>query len=104
MEERKQRKHERVRLALNVNWGLTAACSNDGRMTSLGMGGCFIQMKDKLLIDQIIFIRLPLTTAERILQGRVRYTLLDAGAGIEFIGLIGDASAAVAELIDHARS
>ena len=39
------------------------------------MGCCFIQLKDKPLRDQVIFVRLP-PSAERVPQGGVGYTLL----------------------------
>ncbi len=66
----------------------------------MSLGGCFIQTNFKLLIDQIVFLRLSLRT-EHILQCRVRYTLLQVGSGVEFIELTEDDKAAVQELIDY---
>jgi hypothetical protein len=99
---REQRRYERVRLSLNVNWGLTGQCVNDGRVTSMSLGGCFIQTNFKLLIDQVIFLRLSLRR-DYILQCRVRYTLLQIGSGVEFVELTEDDRSAVQELIDYYR-
>jgi hypothetical protein len=95
-----KRRYERVRLSLNVNWGLTGQCVNNGRVTSISLGGCFLQTNFKLLIDQTIFLRLSLRT-EHIVQCRVRYTLLQIGSGVEFVELTEDDRAAVQELVDY---
>jgi hypothetical protein len=97
-----KRRYERVRLSLNVNWGLTGQCANDGRVTSISLGGCFLQTSFKLLIDQVVFLRLSLRT-EHILRCRVRYTLLQVGSGIEFVELTEEDRAAVRELIAYYR-
>jgi hypothetical protein len=97
--KREQRRYERVKLSLNVNWGLTGQCETDARITSISLGGAFIQMKFKLLIDQIIFLRLMLRE-EHVLRCRVRYTLHDVGSGVEFVELTEDDRSAVQELID----
>ncbi|HEX7999920.1 MAG TPA: PilZ domain-containing protein [Pyrinomonadaceae bacterium] len=97
---REKRRYERVRLSLNVNWGLTSQCVNDGRVTSISLGGCFIQTTFKLLIDQHVFLRLSLRD-EHILQCRVRYTLLQVGSGVAFMELTEDDRAAVQELVDY---
>jgi hypothetical protein len=96
---REKRKHERVKLSFNVNWGLTSQCETDARITSISLGGCFIQTKFKLLIDQIIFLRLVLRT-EHILQCRVRYSLQDVGSGVAFVELTEDDRKAIQELVD----
>lgn len=100
---RDKRKHERVRLSLNANWGLTSQCVNDGRVTSISLGGCFLQTNFKLLIDQTIFLRLSLRT-EHIVRCRVRYTLLQVGSGVEFVELTEDDRAAVQELVNYYRT
>lgn len=89
-------------MSLNVNWGLTSQCVNDGRVTSISLGGCFIQTNFKLLIDQVIFLRLSLRR-DHILQCRVRYTLLQIGSGVEFVELTEDDREAVQELVDYYR-
>jgi hypothetical protein len=101
--KREKRRHERVKLILNINWGLTHQCGTDARLTSISPGGCFIQTKFKLLIDQIIFLRLMLRT-EHVIQCRVRYTLQDVGSGVAFLDLTEDARSAVQELVDTYRS
>ncbi|HEX8494133.1 MAG TPA: PilZ domain-containing protein [Pyrinomonadaceae bacterium] len=101
--KREKRRYERVKLSLNVNWGLTRQCERDARITSISEGGAFIQMNFTLLIDQIIFLRLLLRT-EHILRCRVRYTLHDVGSGVEFMELTEDDRMAVQELVDNYRS
>ena len=98
--KREQRRYERVKLSLNVNWGLTRQCETDARITSISQGGAFIQTNFKLLIDQLIFLRLMLRT-EHVLRCRVRYTLHGVGSGVEFIELTEDDRSAVQELVDN---
>jgi hypothetical protein len=100
---KEKRRHERIRLSLNVNWGLTSQCAKDGRITSIGPGGCFIQTDSKLLIDQIIFLRLSLG-AEHILKCKVRYTLLKIGSGVAFVELTTDDETAIRVLVDNYRT
>jgi PilZ domain len=96
--KREQRRYERVKLSLNVNWGLTSQCETDARITSISQGGAFIQTKFTLLIDQTIFLRLMLRS-EHVLRCRVRYTLHDVGSGVEFLELTEDDRSAVQELV-----
>ena len=101
--KREQRRYERVKLSLNVNWGLTRLCETDARITSISQGGAFIQTKFKLLIDQIIFLRLMLRT-EHIFRCRVRYSLHDVGSGVEFMELTEDDRIALQELVETYRT
>jgi hypothetical protein len=87
------------RLSMNVNWGLTRQCEMDARITSISQGGCFIQTRFALLIDQIIFLRLVLRT-EHVLECRTRYTLQGVGSGVAFLDLTDDDRRAVQELVD----
>lgn len=101
--EREKRRHERVKLSLNIHWGLTSRCETDARITSISLGGCFIQTNFKLLIDQVIFLRLWLRK-EHVIQCRVRYTLVDVGSGVAFMELAEDDEAALRDLIENYRS
>lgn len=89
-------------MSLNINWGLTPQCETDARITSISQGGCFVQTKFKLLIDQVIFLRLILRT-EHVIQCRVRYTLQEVGSGVAFLHLTEDDRSAVQELVDSYR-
>ena len=101
MEKRiEKRRYERVKVSVNINWGMTRDCVNDGRVTSISLGGCFVQTSYKLLSDQIVFVRLFFKT-ELILLSRIRYVLLDIGAGVEFIGMTEEEKLALQELIEY---
>lgn len=99
---KEQRRHPRVTLSLNVNWGPTSHCQNDARITSLSLGGCFIQPSLELPVGRTVFLRLMLRT-EHVLRCRVRYNLLDVGSGIEFLRLTEDDRTAIHELVDYYR-
>ena len=100
---REKRRYERARVSMNINWGLTRQCEMDARITSISQGGCFIQTRFELLIDQVIFLRLVLRT-EHVLQCRTRYTLHDVGSGVAFIALADDERQAVQELVDSYKT
>jgi len=75
-----------------VDWGGTPACVHQGRVTSLGVGGCFIQtpVEDvETVKGKPLFIRLLLApdsarVIEGIVWGRVAYYLPKVGVGVEF--------------------
>ncbi|OLE53734.1 MAG: hypothetical protein AUG51_11550 [Acidobacteria bacterium 13_1_20CM_3_53_8] len=94
-----KRRHERVKVALNVNWGLTRECVNDDRITSLSLGGYFLQTSSKLAADQEIFLRF-FFKEEHILRGSVRYSMQGVGAGVEFAEVKEEDKKALQELIE----
>jgi hypothetical protein len=83
------RKYPRIKISIDVDWGETPACVHKGRVTSLGVGGCFIQTLLEIVRGKPIFIRLLLApdstrVIEGIVWGRVAYHLPKVGLGIEF--------------------
>jgi Tfp pilus assembly protein PilZ len=84
-----RRRYPRIQISIDVDWGGTPACDNAGRVTSLGVGGCFIQTPLKVLKGQPVFIRLMLAPGstrviEGVVWGRVAYHMPKVGLGIEF--------------------
>lgn len=84
-----RRRYPRIQISIDVDWGGTPACDNTGRVTSLGVGGCFIQTPLKVLKGKPIFIRLMLAPGstrviEGIVWGRVAYHMPKVGLGVEF--------------------
>lgn len=87
-----QRRFPRARVNLEVDWGRTPNCDNTGQVTSLSIGGCFIQTQGEAQIPNrsVLFMRLLLAPeAASILDGlmmcRVVYNLEGLGFGVEFM-------------------
>ncbi len=86
---KERRRYSRMEISIDVDWGETPACIHDGRVTNLGVGGCFIQTPLDVPTGKPIFIRLLLAPgSERVIEGivwgRVVYHLPDVGIGVEF--------------------
>ncbi|HEX8843444.1 MAG TPA: PilZ domain-containing protein [Pyrinomonadaceae bacterium] len=84
-----RRRHPRVKYSLEVDWGPTPACVHKGQVTTLSVGGCFLQTLEVIAKEGLIFIRLLLapkseTVMEGIVWGRVAYHLPGEGLGVEF--------------------
>jgi hypothetical protein len=84
-----RRRYPRIKYSINVDWGLTPACVHQGLITTLGVGGCFIQTPLEIEKDRPIFIRLLLApdstrVTEGMVWGRVAYHLPEVGLGVEF--------------------
>jgi len=83
-----KRRYERVKASLPVDWGLTPTCLKHDRITSFGVGGCFLQTKEAVPALTVIYIRFFLSSeGERIISGEVRYNMEIVGLGVEFINL-----------------
>lgn len=98
-----RRRHERVRVSVRLDWGETAYCVWHDRITSLSVGGCFIQSGREVKTGQKIYLRLWLRDGERILRGEIRYCLERVGLGVEFFELMESDKERLAELIEHYR-
>ena len=84
-----RRRYPRIKISVDVDWGETPACTHKGRVTSLGLGGCFIQTPLEVTKGKPIFIRLLLAPgSERVIEGivwgRVVYHFPKVGLGVEF--------------------
>jgi hypothetical protein len=84
-----RRKHPRIPFSLDVDWGATRACLQTGRVTSLSVGGCFIETPLDVAIGKLLYIRLLLAPgSERVTEGLVRgevlYQLPQLGLGVKF--------------------
>lgn len=84
-----RRRHPRIIISIDVDWGETPACIHQGRVTSLSAGGCFVQTPLAVAGGRPIFIRLFLAPeSERVVEGvvwgRVAYHLPKVGLGVEF--------------------
>lgn len=83
---RARRRDPRIRLNWLTRWGTTERCEEQGRITSLGTGGCFVQTDREVARGRAVYVLLELPSA-RILQGEVRYYMERVGFGVEFAGL-----------------
>jgi PilZ domain len=84
-----RRKYPRIKYSLDVDWGETPACVHKGRVTTLSVGGCFLQTPLEVAKGGLIFIRLLLApeselVMEGVVWGRVAYHLPEVGSGVEF--------------------
>ncbi|HLL75725.1 MAG TPA: PilZ domain-containing protein [Pyrinomonadaceae bacterium] len=98
-----KRRYERVRVNIKTYWGEDAYCFWQDRVTSLSVGGCFIQTGRELTAGQQLYLRLWLRDGERILRGEVRYCLERVGLGVEFQELMERDKERLAELVEHYR-
>ncbi len=78
-----KRKHERVSVDIQVYWGRTYECPEQGRVLSLSVGGCFLRTEKLLPVGGEVFINLWLPDG-RPLAGEVRYRIEGYGVGVEF--------------------
>lgn len=98
-----KRRHERARVSINIDWGETAYCLWHDRITSLSVGGCFIQTERELKTEQKIYLRLWLRGGERILRGEIRYCLERVGLGVQFFELMESDKERLVEMVEHYR-
>jgi PilZ domain len=85
------------RVQVNIDpthWGLTEQCLEDGRITSLSAGGCFLATAAQLVPGQIVYLRFALPRkagqagVPRTLEAQVRYHFPPAvGVGLQFVNL-----------------
>ena len=56
-----RRRHERVAVDVTVYRGLTPACARQGRLSSLSLGGCFLDTGEDVPVGEEVFAvrRLP---------------------------------------------
>ncbi|MDQ3745912.1 MAG: PilZ domain-containing protein [Acidobacteriota bacterium] len=86
---KERRRHPRMTISVEVDWGETPACVHKGRITSLSVGGCYLRTPLEVAEGKPVFIRLFLAPAservtEGIVWGRVVYHLQGLGLGVEF--------------------
>jgi hypothetical protein len=84
-----RRRYPRIIITIDIDWGETPACIHTGRITSLSVGGCFVQTPLEVAKGRPVFIRLLLApesvrVTEGIVWGRVAYHLPKVGLGIKF--------------------
>ena len=103
-----KRKHSRARVSINVDWGSTAQCEYSGdRVTSLSLGGCFVQTKRRVDEGNSVFVRLwEMSGRKGVFQGIVRYQFqlspkhASIGLGIAFTKLGADDIASLQEVLN----
>jgi Tfp pilus assembly protein PilZ len=86
---KERRRFPRIKYSIEVDWGETPACIYKGMITSLSIGGCFVQTPLETAKGDLIFIRLLLApesarVMEGVVWGRVAYHVPEVGFGIEF--------------------
>ena|GEM_PF-1154444 len=89
------RQSRRVRVQIEpAHWGLTEQCSEEGRITSLSVGGCFLATAATVRPGQVIYLRFDLPRKSgragvpRLLRAQVRYHFAPAvGLGLQFLNL-----------------
>jgi Tfp pilus assembly protein PilZ len=84
-----RRRYPRIQFSIDIDLGEMPACIHKGRITTLGVGGCFVETLLEIARGGLIFIRLLLAPeSERVLEGvvwgRVAYQTPGLGLGVEF--------------------
>jgi hypothetical protein len=84
-----RRRHPRIPFSLDVDFGETPACIHKGRVTSLSVGGCFVQTQLEVVKGRPLFIRLLLAPGSKrvtdgMVWGRVAYHMHNVGLGVKF--------------------
>ena len=77
------RRHGRVTTDISVWWGSTYECSEQGRVVSLGVGGCFLRTDAAVPAGAEVFVNLWLPGSGPI-PAEVRYRIEGYGLGVEF--------------------
>ena len=86
-----QRRYPRVTTLLPVYWGRTPECPLGGRITSLSIGGCFIQTEKGARTGDLLFLRMRLSDeGEHIITCNARYHMEGVGIGVAFQNLLAD--------------
>jgi Tfp pilus assembly protein PilZ len=88
---------------MNIRWGDDAYCLWQDRITSLSVGGCFVQTGREKNAGEKIYLRLWLGDGEKIVRGEVRYRLERVGLGVQFFELMERDKGHLAELVEHYR-
>lgn len=100
MTYKENRRYTRARVDLHVAWGWTQQCLLKGKVTSLSVGGCFVQTELLALRGQAVYVALWLPT-EKILRGEVRYNLEGIGVGVEFSDVPDEERERIAEIVGY---
>ena len=100
-----RRKHKRARVHFQVDWGETPSCVHAGRLTSLSVGGCFVQTKERARQGSAVFLRLLVAPEARnvlegVLMGRVVYELEGVGFGLTFMKLKPEDERDIKDIVD----
>jgi hypothetical protein len=95
-----RRRHERIRVSFFIDWGFDTDCGRQARITSLSLGGCFLQTPDEAQAGQSLYIRMSLPE-EHLLAAEVRYHMPAVGFGIMFTNLTPQEQAALETLIEY---
>jgi Tfp pilus assembly protein PilZ len=95
-----RRRHERIKVTFFIHWGFDAVCSRQARITSLSVGGCFVQTADAAETGQRVFLRMALPE-ERVLPGEVRYHMPEIGFGLMFVDMTVEERQIIQSLIEH---
>ena len=94
-----RRRHERIRVSFYIDWGFDEECGRQARITSLSIGGCFIQTPDATKAGQTIYVRLMMP-GEHVLACQVRYHMPAVGFGTMFTDLTVAEQDALGALIE----
>jgi PilZ domain len=79
------RRARKLRPPMHCYWGTSPNCPRNGRITSLGVEGCFIQSKAAAADGQELFVNCWLPSERWLmLRGRVAYHLPKIGFGLTF--------------------
>ena len=95
-----QRRHPRAQLRIPVTWGHTPDCPHEGHVTSLSVGGCFIETKAQARAGEVVFVHLELSDQiEGVTACSALYRVTRTGIGVAFYGLPDEAREDLRDLV-----
>lgn len=102
---KERRRFPRIKYSIEVDWGETPACVYKGRITTLSVGGCFVQTQLEVAKSDLVFIRLLLApdstrVMEGVVWGRVAYHIPEVGFGVEFKKLPPDYEEHIRDIVE----
>jgi hypothetical protein len=87
-------------VSLYIDWGPTDECARQARITSLSVGGCFVQTEDAAQFEQTVFLRFS-APDPLVVRTQVRYHMPGVGFGVMFDELPIETRLTLEDLVAH---
>jgi hypothetical protein len=94
-----QRRYKRYQVSLHAKW--TSSLRNEkARISSLGLGGCFVETAILPFVGEIIYLDFNLPDGTQLyLKGIIVYILHNIGFGMDFGQLLPEQATAINQLV-----
>ena len=103
MTDEERRSNPRVHASVDLEWS-DARGTHTGRISTLGMGGCYIDTPERVNVQDKVALQVPVSEGKLLLlQGEVLYHDENAGFGVRFMALGPEQASALADLINRSK-